>query len=165
MNRIQFALASIALSLISTGCASTDDGDDGGAWAEIEVNAPSVEVLWQVTRLALQRENLPVQNRFNDLNHTTTTGWHVSLAPFKGDGFRERAKVRFETLGPGEFELAARVIRETNECLARPLDISYAEWESADDNEARAKILLQRIRAYLGDDVEFEVGSKPKPFN
>lgn len=163
MKRLHQLVLVLILALLPTSCASTDD-HGGEVWSDVVVEAPSLEVLWQVTKLAFQRENFPVQNRFDVATRTTVTGWETSLAPFKGDGYRERAEVRYEALGSGSYELEARVVRETNECLARPLDISYAKWRSAADNDARARILLQRIRAYLGDDDGFEVGTKPRPF-
>ncbi len=163
MKRNHTLALTLLLSLWVSACASSDKKADPD-WKDIEVSAPSVEILWQVTRLALQRENLPVQNRFDPSTKTATTGWQVSLAPFKGQGYRERALIRYEALGDGEYMVEARVMRQSNESLARPLDISYAKWKSAEDNTARARILLQRIRAYLGDDAEFEVGEKPDPF-
>ncbi len=164
MKCISISFLCLFLGLFSTSCASTDEGSGDEIWAELTVKAPSTDVLWQMTRLALQKEQLPVQTRFDSKSGEATTGWQTSLAPFKGDGYRERALVRYEALGDGSYEIEARVVRQSNECLARPLDISYAKWKGAPDNEARAKILLQRIRAYLGDDGGFEVGEKPNPF-
>lgn len=163
MKQLPYTLLCLLLVASLSGCASTGDDDDK-TWHELTVRAPSVEVLWKVTKLAFQRERFPVQNRFDSESHTTTTGWETSLAPFKGDGYRERAQVRYETAEPGYYLVEARVKRETNECLARPLDISYAKWKSDDDNGPRARVLLQRIRAYLGDTEGFEVGDKPTPF-
>ena len=102
--------------------------------------------------------------RFDPLEPSASTGWFVSLAPFKGQGYRERAHIRYERLAEGEFRVSARVERETNQALARPLDISYADWKAAEDNTARARILLQRIRTYLDDTSGFEVGDQPDPF-
>jgi predicted Rdx family selenoprotein len=36
----------------------------------------------------------------------------------------------------------------------RPLDLSYAECERTDDDFPEAQVLLQRIRAYIGEEVE-----------
>lgn len=164
MLRTPIAFLALCITLAFSSCASTEDGINDGSWVETEVRAPSLEVLWQVTEYSLRRQDFPVQNRFDSANPMATSGWFVSLAPFKGQGFRERARVRYETLGQGEYLVGTRVERESNECLAKPLDISYAKWKPDADNEGRAKILLHLIRGYLGDDSEFEVGEKPTPF-
>jgi hypothetical protein len=49
-----------------------------------------------------------------------------------------------------------RVRREKNDDLARPLDISYAQWKPEPDNQERAQVVLQYIRSML--DTGFQVG-------
>lgn len=158
-----FSLILAPLTVLLFSCASTDEGL-AGDWVETEVRAPSVTVLWKVTEYSLRSEEFPVQTRFDGTTTLATTGWNVSLAPFKGQGYRERARVRYEPLGNGEYLVGTRVERQTNEALAKPLDITYAKWKGDADNEARARVLLQRIRARLGADKEFEVGEKPRTF-
>lgn len=152
----------VLLALLLAACNSVKKYD--ADWADGRVKAVNEEVLWRVTRLALQHERYPLQGRFDPNSRSTQTGWATNLAPFKGDGFRVKAEVKYEPVGPGEYDLSVRVMRETNEALARPLDLSYARWKPAPDDTARARILLQHIRSYLGGDSTFEVTDRPDPF-
>ena len=101
---LRSTILSLAAVLVcfTASCASTEEDGWDGTWVEAEVRAPSLEVLWQVTEYSLRREKFPIQTRFDSANPIATSGWFTSLAPFKGQGFRERARVRYEDLGGGE---------------------------------------------------------------
>ena len=47
------------------------------------------------------------------------------------------------------FDVTIRVEKQTNESY-RGLDLTYAEWEPADDDLARARLVTQNLQALLG---------------
>lgn len=128
-------------------------------WRDGEVAAASENVLWEVTVIALEKEGYPVGAGLDPSKGVALSGWKTSLAPFKGKGWRARAHVQFERMAPGRYKVEVRVEKETNEDLVRPLDATYAEWKPAADDLERAGVLLQRIRSYLGGEIEV---SEPK---
>jgi hypothetical protein len=146
------ACACIGLAL-APGCASTPDE----AWHEGSVTAPTERVLWQVTVLALERNDFPVGSGVNPSTLKAVSGWRVSLAPFKGDGYREQAHIEWtrDESQAGRWNGRVRVHRQRNENLSKPLDISYAEWEDDPDDQDRARLLFNTVKALLGG--EFKV--------
>lgn len=134
-------------TLLLFSCASGPKG--GEVWEVAEFEAPSERLFWQVIVEALQQEGFPVGSGLDPVSRTAVTGWRNDLAPFRGDGFRERATVELRPIREGLYEAAVRVEFETNEDLVRPLDLSYADWKSGPDNDAGARLLLQTIRSQL----------------
>jgi hypothetical protein len=157
------ARSAIAAGLLLAGlaaCRSSDPAEPERPGAgRTEVAAPSDAILKQVTLLALDKAGFPpgAERERSDLK--VTSGWNMSLAPFKGEGFRERAVVSYERLAGGRYGVEVRVSRERNDELERPLDPALAKWRSEPDNEERARIVLQHIRSMLGS--ELEVGAPP----
>lgn len=123
-------------------------------WATAELAAPSENVLWAVASQELQRMGFPLGVGADPRQLIMSSAWKTQLAPFKGDGFRQRAEVRFEALESGRFAVDARVMREINNDIVRPLDPSHAKWESAPDDVETAQLLIQRIQARLGSKLE-----------
>ena len=74
---------------------------------------------------------------------------------------RERAEIVFEPLGPLQWRVKARVEQELNMDMVRPMDLSYAEWESAPDNPEAALVLIQRIRTWIAPQLELRSRSGP----
>jgi len=135
-----------ALLLSLSACSSTPDP----VWVESSAPTVSRRVLWEVTRIAFEREGFPqVAPGFDPVNNTVTSGWRTELAPFSGQGFRERAWVKYSTTDTGNLSIEVRVQREVNKNLARPLDPQYADWEEARDSKERARFLLQVIKGSL----------------
>ncbi|MCH2105728.1 MAG: hypothetical protein MK291_03720 [Planctomycetes bacterium] len=135
-----------ALLLSLSACSSTPDP----IWEESAAPTVSRRVLWEVTRIAFEREGFPqVAPGFDPVNNTVTSGWRTELAPFSGQGFRERAWVKYSTTDTGKLSIEVRVQREVNKNLARPLDPQYADWEEARDSRERARFLLQVIKGSL----------------
>jgi len=130
------------------------------AWTDAVVSAPSENVLWAVASQELQRMGYPLGSGAHPDQLVMTSAWKTELAPFKGDGFREKAQVRFTRQDNGQYKVEARVQRESNQDMVRPIDPSYAEWEEAPDNVDAARVLLQRIQARISEPLE--VG-RPKP--
>jgi hypothetical protein len=124
--------------------------------------------LWEIARLALEKNGFPVvQQGFNPVDNSVVSGWDKDLHPFKGNGYRERAHIRFKrSENAGKLIVGVRVEQEINENLAKPLDAEYAEWVEAPDNPARAKVVLQYVQSMLGQglDLERDEGAaRPKP--
>lgn len=142
-------LFALAASLQLPGCASSRPPAE---WAEGDVSASSVRLLWEVTQLVFERERLPVlSSGFDPKTRSVRSGWRIDMHPFRGEGFRERAEVGYEPGEDGRFHVRVRVEREVNQNIARPLDPQYADWEPAPDDTARARVILQSIAAMLGD--------------
>jgi hypothetical protein len=138
-----------ALSLFLAACLS---GGRAGQWAEGEVVIASERVLRQAAALALEKNDFPPGSQVDDANRTLASSWKVDLQPFKGDGTRRRAFVEYDEAGPGRWLVAVRVERETNEELARPLELAHAQWEEApDDLDAAQRILRYLLVAFAGD--------------
>ncbi len=106
---------SAALLLVISACSSTPEKH----WVESEAPAVSRRVLWEVVRIAFEREAFPqVAPGFDPVNRTVTSGWRTELAPFSGQGFRERAWVKYSTSDTGNLSVEVRVQREVNKNLA-----------------------------------------------
>jgi hypothetical protein len=143
------------VSLLCAGCLSNEPEP---AWVNAKVSAASDRVLREVTSLALQKSGFPGGSGIEPGKLTAVSGWHVSLAPFRGKGFREQCEVKYTPAGPNEYQVDVRVRREKNDDLVKPLDITYADWKPEPDNPEHAKIVLQYIKSMLGSS--FEVGRK-----
>ena len=141
------------------GCATTQPAD----WLSDKVHAGSDRVLWEVTRVALDKNNFPVGAGLDEARLTATSGWNISLAPFRGKGFREQCEIKYTRTAPGEYAVALRVRREKNDDLVHPLDLTYAEWVPEADNADRARIVLQYIKSLLGSDLRAGAKSKEPP--
>ena len=140
------ASLSTALLLFTSACSAPLEK----VWVEGEAPTVSRRVLWEVTRIAFEREGFPqVAPGFDPVERTVKSGWRTELAPFSGQGFRERAWVKYSTTDSGKLSLEVRIQREVNKNLARPLDPQYADWEMAQDSTERARFLLQVIKGNL----------------
>ena len=140
------AVLSTALLLFTSACSAPLEK----VWAEGEAPTVSRRVLWEVTRIAFEREDFPqVAPGFDPVERTVKSGWRTELAPFSCQGCRERAWVKYSTTDSGKLSLEVRIQREVNKNLARPLNMQYADWEEARDSEERARFLLQVIKGSL----------------
>ncbi len=123
-------------------------------WVSTNAVAPSDSVLWELSLYALQEQKFPIGAGADPATMVATTGWRNSLAPFKGEGYRQRVRLKLETIEPGKFKISLQVERETNEELARPMELESAKWEPAPDDVDTAKILLSKISARVGGSLE-----------
>ncbi len=140
-------VVSCCLFVLLAACATSRQP---AKWIETTIEAPSDSILWDVTRLSLQKTGFPIGTGLERGKMLAVSGWHTSLAPFKSDGFRERAHIEYAPQGSRRYGVKVRVEREVNEDITHPLDLSYAKWESAPDNVTRAQIVLGYIKATLG---------------
>ena len=150
--RVWIVLACLTLAFGHASCASTNRYPP--VWQVDEIEVPSERLLWEVTVFALEKEKFPLGTRLDPTTLTAISGWRNSLAPFKGKGRRERATVRYSAVGPHLYRVEIRVEREINQDPVRPMDLSYAKWESAPDSQENAMVLLQRIRSWIQPGLE-----------
>jgi len=151
-----FALLLPPLALLAGACSAFQKKIEP-QWVEDRVPTRSESVMFEVLVMSLQKAGYPVGVGADQSKREIVSGWFRSDAPFKGDGYRQRATVRYEPIDGETFHVTVRIQRETNESL-RPLDPRYAEWEEAEDNVADAQRVLQYVRSFLSDGREFEVG-------
>ena len=142
----------LATIFVLGGCASSEPK---GEWVSTKVQAGNERLLLEVTELALRKTGFPVGAGLDPAHLTATSGWKISLAPFKGKGWREQAIVKYTREKPGHFGVDVRVRRDRNEDLVRPMDLTYADWEPDPDNTERARVILHFIQSLLssGDEV------------
>ena len=152
LARLALVALALGLAFAFSSCASLGSKVDPGT--SFEIDAPSENVLWAVAGQELQRLDFPVGSDADPAKRVMLTGWRTSLAPFRGKGHRERAELRFESLGSTRFRVKVRIERENNMNITRPIDPSFAEWEAAGLDEATANVLIQRIKGRLGEQLE-----------
>jgi hypothetical protein len=143
------------------GCSSTQGYERTGEWVEADITIASDRVLRQVASIALERNGFPPGTGEAGDFSVVTSGWKVILQPFKSDGTRAKAHVAYTEKDAQTWTVAVRVEKQTNEELAKPLDLGLAKWEDApDDNEAATRI-LEYMRTIVG--TEFKLGPKVAP--
>jgi hypothetical protein len=158
-RRSLLSVAALLLSACSTFSALTGSGEPTAQWVPGEVQAQDDRLLLDVTALALQKSGFPIGTGVDPNALTVHSGWHNSLAPFKGKGYRELCEVRYTKEAARKYKVEVRVRHEKNDDIHRPLDLSYAEWVPEADDVDRARIVLQQIHSLL--DTDIEVGEKP----
>jgi hypothetical protein len=142
-------VTSALLVLFGSSCSSTPDV----SWVKGEASSASRLVIYEVTKMALEKNGFPVVGgSFDPVTRTMSSGWRTDLVPLTGQrtrGFRERAWVKYSGSEVGKIELEVRVEREINKNLARPLDPQHADWETGPDSVERARFLLQLLKVSL----------------
>jgi hypothetical protein len=158
VNRLSLAalLGPCLLALAGAGCKASEPE---AHWVQYEVPAQNDRLLMEVTAMAVQKSGFPIGSGIDPGHLTLVSGWHTSLAPFRGAGFREQCEVKYDRIVPRRYQASIRVRREKNDDILRPLDITYAQWKQEPDDYDRARTVMQHIRSLLDTDVE--VGSKP----
>ena len=146
MRRRWLALVALVLAVCLPSCASSRPDP---SWQSAEVKVLSENVLWQVTRVALEKNNFPLGAGIDQTRLCAISGWNHSLAPFRGKGWRERCYVQWKRRGEGRWTVEVRVERDRNDDISHPLDLSYAQWEPDPDDSERARLVLQYIRSLL----------------
>lgn len=158
---LEAVIAFIATLALAACASSGPEGD----WIEAGLEVPSERVLRQVADLALEKNGFPPGTEKEGAQNTVSSGWLVSLQPFKGDGTRMKAHVHYEEKGPRNWLVGVRVERETNEEMGKTLELARAKWKAGPDDQATATRILNYMQTVLG--VEFELGPKgplkPKP--
>ena len=143
-----FLAAVVGLGAL-TGCRAIGLSGPEERWQDVRITGVGVDDLWTVVTTSLNQSGF----RRVDIDRAAgsgTTGWDVSLYPYTGGGWRERAHVRVEPAGERAWKLGVRVEREKNETVKRTLDEKEAKWEPEADDEERARIVARRVVAALG---------------
>lgn len=135
------------------GCVSSNREPDP-VWQEADLDAPNDRLLWKVALRACDKMGFPLGAGLDPSTMVVETGWRTNLQPFRGEGTREKAELRFVPQERGLWTVEARVKRQRNMALARPLDIRYAEWEWFPDDVPTARLLVQHVRSYLSPDIQ-----------
>jgi hypothetical protein len=151
---VRAGLAALA-GLMLLACASS--GAEGD-WVETDLEVPSERVLRQVALLALEKNGFPPGTEEEGVQNTVSSGWLVSLQPFKGDGTRLKAHVHYDETGPRQWLVGVRVERETNEEMGKTLELARAKWEPGPDDQETATRILNYMQVVLG--TEFKLGPK-----
>ena len=147
-------IRSLFVALLTCSCSSISGSE--AIWTEAEIPAASDRVLAEVTRMSMQKAGFPVVAEMDPQSKKITSGWYMDLAPFHGDGFRERSIVQFSPAQPGRYKVQVRVERQVNMDIVRPLDATYAEWKVGPDNDGRAQRVLQYLMTIVNEGFAVE---------
>ncbi|MCY2960745.1 MAG: hypothetical protein NTY35_11315 [Planctomycetota bacterium] len=160
-NALRAALAPLLTLVLLVACSSSGASDREGDWVEADMTVASDRILRQIATLALQKNGFPPGTEDQAAQTTVSSSWKVQLQPFKSEGTRAKAHVMYEEKGPRTWHVAVRVEKETNEELAKPLELSRAKWESGPDDKEAASRILRTMQTVFGR--EFELGPKISP--
>lgn len=158
--RASIGLTVLACASLATGCFSTGPK---AQWVSREIACPSEQVLWEFLLLSLTKTGFPIGIGTDPAGRKLDSGWNMSLAPFKGEGWREKASVEYDRIGDGLYEVRVRVQREVNEDIMRPLDPSFAVWEPEEDDTAQAQHVLTFLVSFIGADLDVDQARTPDP--
>lgn len=157
------ALASCVLALSSCVFPACSATPPAAQWQVARVQSGNERLLLEVTEIALRKTGFPIGAGLDPAHLTATSGWKISLAPFKGEGYREQAVVQFTREGNGRFKAQTRVRKERNDDVVHPMDLTYAQWEPAEDNVERARVLLRFVQSLLSTGDEALRASRNSP--
>ncbi len=153
MNAIRSARNGAVALVLAVFAACTTAGAIEGDWSEADITIASERVLRQAAQIALQKNGFSPGTATDEAHKTVSSGWKVELQPFKGDGMRRKAHVQYEEKAERTWLVSVRVEKETNEELAKPLDLASAKWESADDDTESASRILRYIQTVFGAEI------------
>lgn len=153
MSHRPVLVALLAAALAFVASCKSPFSEPEAPWAGRELAAPSENIAWTVCTMALAKSGFPVGTGADPSTLTIVSGWKTQLAPFRGDGFRERAHLKLAPTTAGQWRVEVRVEREDNMDIKRPMDPSYAEWKPAPDNAEAAELILERVRAFLSSEM------------
>lgn len=156
MSRSNAWLAVLAAVLVCVASCKNPYSVPEEPWPNRELAAPSENIAWTVCGMALTKSGFPLGTGADPSKLTMVSGWKTQLAPFRGDGFRERAHLKLAPTTAGRWRVEVRVERENNMDIKRPMDPSYAQWKPAPDNVDAAELVLERVRAFLSSEMPAE---------
>lgn len=162
-RRLLALLPLALLAALAPSCAGARE--PAPTWLDVEVEAVSRDVLWQMAQLAMKRRSFPRGTDVDVNSLRMESGWRNSLAPFRGDGRRHKAVIQLSHLEGDIWKAEVRVKSQTNMSIVAPTDPRYAEWEWRDDDEDEALILIQVLRSSLttGDELPEHELAPPRP--
>jgi hypothetical protein len=149
---------------LAASCSSIKKSEPEPDWQSTLVHAPSDRVLWKLVLQALQRMDYPLGAGMDPGGMRVESGWKLDLHPFSRKGQRTMAVLQMKPEERGSWKVEARVKRQTNKELARPLDPRYADWVWEPDDIDEARVILQHVRSALDDGRDLtapESGARP----
>ena len=155
------AAAAAFLPLALAGCKALGFGGEEERWESARVEGIGADDLWTLVGTSVARDGFR-RLEVDREKGTGTSAWLVSLYPYSGGGWRERAHVRLEPAGERAWKIGVRIEREKNETVRRPLVEAEAEWEPDADDAERARIVARRIGAALGAAPSSGAGGGPR---
>lgn len=173
VQRLAAAALIVGSLLLATACSTTPKEPDP-TWQDQTVFAPSEKLLWDATLQNLRRLGYPVGSEANSATMEIKTGWKRQLAPYRGEGYRLMAEIKFtrvDTEGSGaqaglpSWKVAVRVKRQVNMAIVKPLDPTMAKWEWRGDDVVEAAILLRHIMSdFPAGDILAEPITPEEPY-
>ncbi|MGH7150546.1 MAG: hypothetical protein ACREIU_07605, partial [Planctomycetota bacterium] len=100
-----FLLAGIAAL---AGCQALGLSRPPERWQEVAVTGVGVDDLWTVVTTSLNQHDFR-RLEIDRAAGTGESGWDVSLHPYSGGGWRERAHVRVEPVGERRGKVGVRI--------------------------------------------------------
>jgi hypothetical protein len=118
----------VALALPLAACSQ---GGATGTAPSDGFPAPDKEFVWNVAANVLEREGLaPDRESSSKQTWTIVSHWKLSLQPFSGQGYRDRATVTIHDVPgrPGHYYTETQVVRQLNMNMTQPGNPVVATW-------------------------------------
>ena len=168
MARIRAVAAAVALGFTATACVAIDALPTADMYHYGEpVKVERFDGLWERSKAVLEREAF-----FIDLDQTrrsqlqVVTQWQTSLSPYRFEGKRRRAVVKFEQTEDEHWQVRVAVQQQKNGEIDEPMKSMAARWELDGSADARAEVILYKINAFfnpLGGEEEDEPRKLGRP--
>ena len=154
MSGIRPLLFAVLLLPLLAACSSSRSEPEPSWQTTQLVDVPSDGVLWKVALYSCEKVGFPLAMGLDPSTMEITTAWRTDLQPFSRDGNRTQAHVKMTPVGPGQWQVTARVKKQINVDLMNPLDPRRAKWEWVADDTTTAAVLVHHIRAYLDPRID-----------
>ena len=159
MNKLRVFVALAALPLLLllvAGCTGLQGASAGGLLDRSDTTccssdgfpAPSKVVAWQSATQVLKEQGYIPDPELTDSNEGyIETRWKLSLQPFAGQGFRERASVKVIPIKgrPNYFRLDTNVMRQMNHNMTQPNSLTAAEWAAGTRNSGMERLINNQV--------------------
>jgi hypothetical protein len=131
--------------------------------------APDKGMVYAAAVDALRQQGFTADSSASsDVQGVVTSRYKLNLAPFSGQGFREKATVRIHDLPehPNHYRVEVNVLREVNKNITQPSNPVAAEWGPAErvqdiENLIKSRIEMRFITSDASDAFRRERGLSP----
>jgi hypothetical protein len=144
MNRSALVLALLAAASL----AACQSGQPQGSCCSAGFPAPDSELVWASARDALEAQGFAVDHDASSSDRgTMVSRWKVRLAPFSGQGFREKATVNIKPVEGRStyYTVDTQVVRQYNDNLTDPSNPIAAEWDRSERNTTLEQLINRRV--------------------
>jgi hypothetical protein len=152
------AAALLALSACTGGRADTTGQVSRGFYS------PDFDTVWEVAHAEMARGQFTVDvDASSKEGRILVSRWSLSLSPFAGKGYREKATVTFHEVPgqPNRWTVEANVLREQNGAMVQPSNPVVAKWENPMRVPEKERLLMSNIeRFFVPRDVSPEFRSR-----